>query len=865
MIKDILIKCTMNTAETDTIHNNKDKDSHFSSFPFKSIENKWQQIWENQTPSTTKTPDLKKLYVLEMFPYPSGKLHMGHVRNYTIGDAIARYYALKGYQILHPMGWDAFGLPAENAAIQNNTHPKKWTEQNILDMKKQLKMLGLSYDWSKEIATCSPEYYAQQQKLFLDFYNKGLMERKESWVNWDPIDNSVLANEQVINGRGWRSGALVEKKLLKQWSCKITHYADELLQDLNQLNEWPEKVVKMQENWIGKSEGAIVHFKGESDDFEINVFTTRPDTLFGCSFVAISSAHPLATAWSQNDEDMQEFIKECQKTTTTEEAVSKAEKLGYNTKRFVNHPFTQQLVPVYIANFVLMEYGTGAVFGCPAHDERDFEFATKYNLPITQVVDSDDELPYTGEGKIIRSDFLNGLSIPQAKTEAIEALIARGLGERHITFRLRDWLVSRQRYWGCPIPIIHCDSCGVVPVPTADLPVKLPDDVTFDKPGNPLDHHPTWKHVDCPKCGKKAVRETDTLDTFFDSSWYFFRYADNQYASPINSKEANFWAPVDWYIGGIEHAVLHLLYARFFTKVLRDLGYVECDEPFKRLLTQGMVCHETYQTQEGAWLYPYEVTKLKDGSYITTETQKPVVVGGNIKMSKSKKNLVDPLEILASYGADVARLFILSDTPPEKDFDWNTEALDGCWRYINRIWRLCEMMGNHYNQSASETSQDDLKYKAHQFLDKMHDSYSKNAFNKAIAFHREFAKDLETLYKTSSKETLGEALKYFIIALYPIAPHICSEAYERIFNVSFDASIVLPDANPQFTKQNVITIAVQVNGKMRGTFDIEPDSSDNIMVEKALNVETVKNYATSDNLKKSIVIKNRLVNLIVGS
>lgn len=854
----------MASNDTDTLHNNKDKDAHFSSFPFKSIETKWQNIWEQQTTHAASSKDLKKLYVLEMFPYPSGKLHMGHVRNYTIGDAIARYHSLKGYQILHPMGWDAFGLPAENAAIQNNTHPKKWTDQNIAEMKKQLKMLGLSYDWSKEIATCSPEYYSQQQKLFLDFYNKDLMERKESWVNWDPIDNSVLANEQVINGRGWRSGAIVEKRLLKQWSCKITQYAEELLNDLNQLGEWPEKVVKMQENWIGRSEGAIVHFKGNNEDFQINVFTTRPDTLFGCSFIAIAPAHPLASSWAQKDTSMQEFIQECQKTTTTEEALSKAEKLGYNTNRFVIHPFNNQLIPVYVANFVLLEFGTGAVFGCPAHDDRDFEFATKYTLPIMQVVESEDKLPYTGDGKIINSEFLNGLSCADAKAKAIDEIESRKMGERHITFRLRDWLVSRQRYWGCPIPIIYCDSCGIVPVPKADLPVQLPDDVSFDKPGNPLDHHPTWKHVDCPQCSKPALRETDTLDTFFDSSWYFFRYADNQASQPINSEKANFWAPVDWYIGGIEHAVLHLLYARFFTKVLRDLGYVECSEPFKRLLTQGMVCHETYQNEDGSWLYPYEITKLKNGSYVTTEGEKPVIVGGNIKMSKSKKNLVDPLEILASYGADVARLFILSDTPPEKDFDWNTEALDGCWRYINRVWRLCEMFGEYYNHSSIQNDQDDLKYKAHQFLEKMHDSYAKNAFNKVIAFHREFARELEVSYKGASKEVFEEALKFFIITLYPIAPHVCSETYERIFGEVFDASHGLPDADPTFSKQNVITIAVQVNGKMRGTFDIAPDTSDDIMTEQALAVDAVKNYANVGNLKKSIVVKNRLVNLIVG-
>lgn len=854
------------------------KQSNHGVYAFKAIESKWQNFFETtNNAQKAETGSGERHYILEMLPYPSGKLHMGHVRNYSIGDAIARFKRLKGGSVLHPMGWDAFGLPAENAAMQNGAHPSDWTIQNIAEMKRQLKMLGFSYNWDREIATCMPSYYAHQQKVFKQFLEKGLMERKESWVNWDPEEQSVLANEQVINGRGWRSNAIVEKRLLSQWSCKITSYAEELLNDLSTLTGWPEKVVKMQENWIGRSEGATVRFRLLpqtdanktilKDILDVSVFTTRPDTLFGCAFVAIAPTHPIAAALSADHKDIADFISKCQKMMATEEALSTAEKEGMDTQVRVQHPFdSSKSVPLYIANFVLMEYGTGAVFGCPAHDERDFEFATKYNLPLYPVMEGDVPLPHIGEGIICHSDFLNGLTSKDAKRVAIDRLVDLGCGESKVTYRLRDWLVSRQRYWGCPIPIIYCDNCGVVPVPDQDLPVELPSDVTFDKPGNPLEHHPTWKHVNCPKCGKTARRETDTLDTFFDSSWYFLRYicADNQDV-PVDVAKANMWAPVEWYIGGIEHAVLHLLYARFFTKVLRDLGYINFSEPFTNLLTQGMVCHETYQDEKGQWLYPEEVIKNDQGQWVVTKTGQKAIVGSAIKMSKSKKNLVDPLEILASYGADVARLFVMSDTPPEKDFDWNTEALEGCWRYLNRVSRLLDLCHDHLKNLSSDQHDENNEILpiAHQALQKITDAYHKNAFNKVIAYHRELCRSIEDHYACARKEDLSKALEFFILTIAPIAPHLAYEYFEKIFGKVID-DVQLPDADPMLARAKAITIAVQVNGKMRGTFDCEPDQDEDTMVNLASNVGTVIPHLEGKTVRKIIIVPNRLVNIIVG-
>jgi leucyl-tRNA synthetase len=841
-----------------------------SGYAFKAIESKWQAHWEHtKSSANAETQGDKHTYILEMLPYPSGKLHMGHVRNYAIGDAIARFKRLQGFSVLHPMGWDAFGLPAENAAIQNKVHPSAWTVENMAEMRRQLLALGFSYNWDREIATCKPDYYGQQQKLFLEFYEKGLLERKDSWVNWDPIENSVLANEQVINGRGWRSNALIEKRRLNQWSLKITDYAQELLEDLKTLTGWPEKVVKMQENWIGRSEGALVHFRVQGQDQDITIFTTRPDTLYGASFVAIAPAHPLAERLAKENPVLDAFIKECQQMIATEEAISTVEKKGCDTGLRVQHPFDEtRTVPVYVANFVLMDYGTGAVFGCPAHDERDFEFATKYNLSIPRVVKDEalSALPYVGDGVMMDSNFLDGLSTTDAKAAAIQKLEDLKKGERKVTFRLRDWLVSRQRYWGCPIPVIHCDDCGVVPVPVSDLPVILPEDVTFDKPGNPLEHHPTWKHVPCPSCGKPARRETDTLDTFFDSSWYFLRYCSpNNMDAPFDKKEVAQWAPVDWYIGGVEHAVLHLLYARFFTKAFRDLGYVTFDEPFTNLLTQGMVCHETYKDENDQWLYPEEVVKNDKGQLIVEATGKKAVLGRSEKMSKSKKNLIDPLEILNSYGADVARLFVLSDTPPEKDFDWNTEALDGCWRYLNRVTRLSDQLMDAIaeNRVGDDVVNVALLKSAHQYLAKLIDAYERNAFNKAIAFHRELCRTLEDAVGTASSAALKEAFSFFLLMLAPIAPHMGYELYERLMGKSIDATR-MPTPDPELSRVSEITIAVQINGKLRGTFSVEPEATKDTMREMALALPGIQSYFDGVTIKNVIVVPGRLVNVVVG-
>ncbi len=841
-----------------------------SEYAFKTVESKWQAIWE-KTKSNCKAESKGDTcaYILEMLPYPSGRLHMGHVRNYAIGDAIARFKRLKGISVLHPMGWDAFGLPAENAAIQNNVHPNSWTVENMSEMRRQLQALGFSYNWGREIATCTPAYYGHQQKLFLEFYAKGLLERKDSWVNWDPVDNSVLANEQVINGRGWRSNALVEKRRLNQWSLKITNYAEELLNDLSSLSGWPDKVVKMQENWIGRSEGAFVHFDIQGRDEQLTVFTTRPDTLYGASFVGIAPSHPLAEHLSKENSDLDSFIKECQQMVATEEAISKAPKNGFDTGLRVVHPFDpEKTYPIFVANFVLMDYGTGAVFGCPAHDERDFEFATKYNLMITRVVKDEllSPLPYFGDGILVNSGFLDGLSIADAKVLAIQKLEEQSRGERKITYRLRDWLVSRQRYWGCPIPIIHCDECGAVPVPAAELPVVLPEDVAFDIPGNPLEHHPTWKYTSCPTCGKDALRETDTLDTFFDSSWYFLRYCSPENKDvPFDKNDVAKWAPVDWYIGGVEHAVLHLLYARFFTKALRDLGYLSFSEPFTNLLTQGMVCHETYQDEKGQWLYPDDIVKNDKGERVTISAGQKVHVGRAEKMSKSKKNLVDPLEILNSYGADVARLFVLSDTPPEKDFDWNTDALDGCWRYLNRVTRLSdqvmETLGSH--QAGDNKVSENLLKSSHQNLAKLIDALEKNAFNKAIAFHREFCRVLEESVNQSSVEVLKESFSYFLLMLSPFAPHMAYELYERLTGISIDDAL-MPAPDPALAKVNEVTIAVQINGKLRGTFSVETEASKDSLREMALLLPPVQAFLKEVTIKNVIVVPGRLVNIVVG-
>lgn len=825
-------------------------------YNFRSTEEKWQKFWEtDQSFKAGKKPHLPKAYILEMIPYPSGRIHMGHVRNYTIGDAIARFKKMQGFDILHPMGWDAFGLPAENAAIQHSTMPEAWTIQNIEDMKQQLKALGFAYDWDREIATCLPNYYGHEQKIFLDFYSKGLAYRKESWVNWDPVDGSVLANEQVVNGRGWRSGALVEKRKLTQWSLKITDYAEELLTDLPKLTGWPEKVVRMQENWIGKSEGALVKFKLENGQ-QLEIFTTRPETLFGASFCGIAPTHPLAEELSKTNKELAVFIADCQKTSTTEEALNTVEKKGINTGLVVLHPFNSEWkIPVYIANFVLMEYGTGAIFGCPAHDERDHEFAVKYGLPILPVVSDDNHM--------INSQFLDGLGVSAAKVKMLEAIEKLQTGNRLTTYRLRDWCVSRQRYWGCPIPIIYCDHCGIVPVPESDLPVKLPDHVDFSITGNPLANHPTWKHVDCPTCGKPATRETDTFDTFFESSWYFLRYCNPNDKEAINKAECEKWMTVDWYVGGIEHAVMHLLYARFFIKALRDCGYLTFDEPFKNLLTQGMVCHQTFQDKKGNWLYPNEVSKNDAGKYTQNSTGDLVTLGRSEKMSKSKRNLVDPQEIISSYGADVARIFIVSDNPPDRDFEWSDEGLDGSWRYLNRVWRIVNETLDVPTSQNDEASSLKLRKFTHQTLVKIIDAYERNAFNKVLAFNRELTRFLEESLSLADSFSLKESAMIVAQSLGPIAPHLCSELWQILGNKEPLVDALLIQPNPELAKQDEITIAVQVNGKLRGSFETSVDSTQEELESQALLLPAVAKETAEKTIKRIIVIPKRIVNIVI--
>jgi leucyl-tRNA synthetase len=729
----------------------------------KELEAKWQSAWTDADAFATPRPGgAKKYYVLEMFPYPSGHIHVGHVRVYTLGDVIARFKRAQGYAVLHPMGWDAFGLPAENAAIENKVHPAKWTYENIDHMRGQLKSMGLSIDWTREVTTCDPDYYRHEQKMFLDFLSAGLAYRRESWVNWDPVDQTVLANEQVIDGKGWRSGAEVEKRKLNQWFLKITAFADSLLEELAQLDGWPERVRTMQENWIGRSEGARIAFAldGAPDGAggTLDVFTTRPDTLFGAAFVAISPNHPLAETLAADDGDLQDFIAECNRLGTSEEAIETAEKKGYCTGVTARHPFQEgETLPLYVANFVLMDYGTGAIFGCPAHDQRDLEFARKYDLPVRPVVIPDGadaagfeigEEAYIGEGLHANSGFLDGLNVIDGKREATRRLAGLGQGEAQVTYRLRDWGVSRQRYWGCPIPIIYCTDCGPVPVPEADLPVTLPEDADFDSPGNPLARHPTWKHAACPSCGKDAERETDTFDTFFESSWYFARYCSPHASEPFSKEEASYWLPVDQYVGGIEHAVLHLLYSRFFTRAMKACGYLDIEEPFAGLLTQGMVCHETYRDTEGRWLFPEETRRESGGKIVKCDDSSPVTVGRSEKMSKSHKNVVDPETIIAAYGADTMRLFIVSDSPPERDLDWTESGVDGAWRYLNRLWRMiteadiAPVGGEMPAGAAAERAEGhvlDARRAIHKAIQDTTDDLDRLHFNRAVARIRELS------------------------------------------------------------------------------------------------------------------------------
>ncbi len=847
----------------------------------KETEEKWQAVWRDRGVFRVEAdPGRPKYYVLEMFPYPSGKLHVGHVRNYTMGDVVARYKRAQGFNVLHPMGWDAFGLPAENAAIASKVHPKDWTLQNIAVMREQLKRMGLSYDWRREIATCHPDYYKHEQRMFLDFLAAGLAYRKESWVNWDPVEHSVLANEQVIDGRGWRSGAPVEKRLLSQWFLKITEYADDLLDALGTLERWPERVRVMQENWIGKSEGARVFFRLKDRSDTLEVFTTRPDTLFGAAFCAIAPNHPLAAELAASNKPLADFVAECNRMGTSEAVLETAEKRGFNTGLKVLHPFVPGWeLPVYVANFVLMEYGAGAIFGCPAHDQRDLDFARKYDLPVKPVVLPPDADPmsfavgneaYTDTtGTIFNSEFLNGLEVPDAKRAASDRLMQLKAGERTIAYRLRDWGISRQRYWGCPIPIIHCAKCGLVPVPEAQLPVTLPEDVSFDQPGNPLAHHPTWKHTTCPSCGGKAERETDTFDTFFESSWYFARFCSPRAPTAFNRNEVDYWLPVDQYIGGIEHAVLHLLYSRFFTRALQQCGYLSIKEPFAGLFTQGMVCHETYKNADGEWLFPEDVTKGADNSAVDA-TGRAVTVGRIEKMSKSHKNLVGLDAIVDAYGADTARLYLLSDSPPERDLEWTDAGIEGAWRYVNRLHRLVTeppvklMAAGARAPEKLPAALAALRGTIHRTIRDVTDDLDKFRFNRGVARIRELTNALEAIEADDGAGiVLREGLEAAVRLLGPMMPHIGEELWQALRPGTLLADEKWPRFEPALAAEETVTLAVQVNGKLRGTVELPRDAAEDAAGAAALALPTVVKALEGKAPRKTIVVPNRIVNVVV--
>jgi leucyl-tRNA synthetase len=853
-----------------------------SRYPFHDTEARWQRIWqERRTFEATYDPARPKYYVLDMFPYPSGRIHMGHLRAYTLGDVVARFKRAQGYNVLHPMGWDAFGLPAENAAIAKRVHPAEWTYANIAEMRAQFQSMGLSLDWSREIATCDPAYYRHEQAMFLDFLDAGLVYRKESWVNWDPVDQTVLANEQVIEGRGWRSGAVVERRKLAQWFFRITAFSDELLDALPPLERWPPKVRLMQERWIGRSEGARIRFQvlGRAEPFE--VFTTRPDTLFGASFMALAPDHPLSTELAAADPALARFIAECAKMATSEEAIEQAEKVGYDTGLRCRNPLApEQELPIYVANFVLMDYGTGAIFGCPAHDQRDLEFARKYGLPVVPVVlppGEDRERftigdeAYLGDGRLINSDFLNGLDVAAAKQRVIEEFERRGVGTAEISYRLRDWGVSRQRYWGCPIPVIHCPRCGIVPVPRDQLPVTLPYDIELGRPGNPLDHHPTWKHVACPTCGGAARRETDTFDTFVESSWYFLRYCSPHAAEPFERAAVDAWMPVDQYIGGVEHAVLHLLYSRFFTRALKRCGYVDFDEPFIGLFTQGMVCHKTFRDAAGNWLQPDEVEEGPDGAWRALDDSRPVRVGRSEKMSKSKRNTVDPTATIAAYGADTARLFMLSDSPPERDLEWTEAGIDGAWRYLNRLWRLFDERLAHVAPPGTPTparlspAATELKRAIHRTIDTVTQELERFHFNKAVALIRELSNRVEAFatIDPAAPALLREALDTLAQLLGPIVPHIAEELWQRLGHEALLADTAWPQADAAWLEEDRVTVAVQVKGRLRATISL-PRGSDRATTEAAALAEpNVRRAIEGKPLRRVIVVPDKIVNVVV--
>ncbi|VWX60548.1 leucine--tRNA ligase [Sphingorhabdus sp. 109] len=829
---------------------------------------RWQERWASAgTFEADDASSKPRSYVLEMFPYPSGRIHMGHVRNYTMGDVLARFRRMQGFEVLHPMGWDAFGMPAENAAMEKKVHPGEWTRANIASMRSQLKTLGFAFDWSRELATCEPGYYGQEQALFIDLFEGGLVYRKESAVNWDPVDMTVLANEQVIDGKGWRSGAPVEKRKLSQWFLKITDFAENLLTGLGDLKGWPEKVRLMQENWIGKSQGLQFHFQlAEARDgiASVEVFSTRPDTIFGASFVALSADHPLTQKLAGQNDALAAFAEECKAGGTTAAELETMEKKGFDTGLTVTHPLDPDWqLPVYVANFVLMDYGTGAVFGVPAHDQRDLDFARKYDLPVKRVVSDGDETAaeyigdeaYTGPGKIVNSAFLDGMTVESAQQAIIDRAGSEGWGNAQTTWRLRDWGVSRQRYWGTPIPIIHCDACGPVPVPKDQLPIVLPEDIDFETPGNPLERHATWKHVDCPKCGKAARRETDTLDTFVDSSWYFLRFASQPDDRPFDPEVVSKWLPVTQYIGGVEHAILHLLYARFWTRALASIGKLDFAEPFESLFTQGMVTHETYKHGDGSWLSPDEVEK-NGSDWAVIADGSPVTTGRVEKMSKSKKNVVDPDPIIEQYGADAVRFFMLSDSPPERDLPWSEAGIEGSWRFVQRLWRLFIAVPDNVDTGEDKA----LRRKLHQTVAGVAGDVEALSFNKAVAKIFELVNLIEKSQPSADRTTAIRSLARIVA---PMVPHIAEEAWALFGESGLIADAPWPEVDESLLVDDEVTIAIQVRGKLRDTITVAKGSSKDQLEELALASEKVQRSLDGAEIKKVIVVPDRLVNIVI--
>ncbi|MBU6235625.1 MAG: leucine--tRNA ligase [Alphaproteobacteria bacterium] len=849
-------------------------------YNIKETESKWRKIWaDKKSFEVTEDTSKPKAYVLAMLPYPSGRIHVGHVRNYTLSDVVARYKRANGYNVLNPMGWDALGLPAENAAMERGTHPADWTYQNIAQMKAQLLSMGLAIDWSREVATCAPEYYKHEQKMFIEFYKKGLAYRRESVVNWDPVDNTVLANEQVVDGKGWRTGAPVERRTLNQWFFKITQYADELLEAIKTLDRWPEKVRIMQENWIGKSQGLQFKCKIENTNETIEFFTTRADTMFGPTFTAMAPDHPLAKKLCEGKPGWAEFVRQCQAGGTSEAAIEQAEKIGFDTGYFVTHPMDPSIrLPLYAANFILMDYGTGAIFGCPAHDQRDYDFAKKYKLPIKLVVQPEgkevdfEKGPSLEPGIMVNSDFINGMPNKEGHKAVIKRMEEIGAGKGVTKYRLRDWGISRQRYWGCPVPMIHCQSCGIVPVPDKDLPVVLPKDINYDAPGNPLDRHPTWKHTTCPKCSKPSVRETDTCDTFFESSWYFLRYLDpKNEGEAFSSNASKYWMPVDQYIGGVEHAVLHLLYSRFFMRALRDCGYQVPDEPFTGLFTQGMVTHATFKDKDGKWIYPAEAEQDEKGNWVKSDDKSPVTLGRIEKMSKSKKNVIDPDDILNTYGADAARLFILSDSPPERDLEWTEAGIEGAWRYINRLWRalqddLPKLKGGDKPKSFSKEASE-LRVKTHKTAKGVADDIQAFVMNKAVAKIRELTNAMESFEPKDDADAwaLREAWEMLLPCINPMTPHLAEEMWADLGHKTLLTDIAWPKVDESLLVADTVTLAVQVNGKLRATITLPAGAGQKEAEAAAMAEDGVKRALDGLAVKKVIVVPNKIVNIVAAA